>query len=1499
VSRKKRRVVIGVSVVVLASVSGAVAWGLAASRSRGGHVGTLPRHGAAPSAGVLSVRALSARPPSSGAARVRRLLGGQAIVTISPLTGQPRSVARLNGYLTGRSHGGAGAIVRAYIDAHLRLFGVKRGDVSSLRVAQRRTSGAGGLHPAPPVTHVVMSQSVGGIPAVGADVTANVTATGRLLSVDGAPAPALSLPSTTPALDAQAALGAARRDVGDARGAPPPVSSSSAPTRDAVFPLGDRAALVAWAGGGAARLAWRVLFTDRTSTLYDSIVDATTGTVIRRNSLTDSADAATVFAHYPGAAHGGTQQKVDLTPYLDPGAITLSGPFAHAYSDVNTDNTAQPTEEVAPSGGDFVFARTSFVSSGQACPPAPTGCDWDPATSGSWQTNRAEDTTQVFWYVNQFHDHLVSDPIDFTATKGAFVGLADRLNAEDLDGANGPGGVPDNNHIDNANMSTPPRGNNPRMQMYLFKAPFQAVTGGAAAEVVYHEYTHGLTNRLVVDSQGFSTLTGEASRSLGEAWSDWYALDYLARQGLITDTAADGDVYLGGYTDGSHYLIRTEPIDCPAGSSAAACPGTAAAGAGGYTLGDMGHILGSAGAVDATPEVHADGEIWGQTLWDLRRRMLALHPDTGVQRTELLVTRALELSVEDPSFIDMRNAILEADTAFLGGADRDAIWSVFAARGIGFYASMEGGDDFHPIQDFSLPPVAGGPSGTVTGTVTDASSGTPVSGIRVRVGGVDPSTGESYSGVSNVNGQYTITGVPAGTYPDVQTDDSGAYPPQGAGSMTVAASATATRDIALQRNWAASAADGRAIAGTGPSYSNCGPSDLIDGDLHSGWVTNPPTDGNYMFVQLPRQIELTKISIDPTARCAGLATNNSLGSYTLYTSTDGSNFTAVTSGTFTSADDGHFNDITISASNVRYIALQAKGSQGGAYAVTSELRAFGVPTGSAGLPSVRTDGADAVEDTQATVHATIDPGNQDATAFFQYSIAGVPQQINAGTVAAGAGPTSVSFTVRGLDPGGVYRYRVAAMNTNGTAYGLSKTFTTTAPPTATTGSASDVTHTSAALHGTIDAGTSDVQAHFEYGPTDTYGAVTPNSPASAGLTGQTVSATLTGLPLSGTYHYRLVATDGTHTVHGGDHTFNLLDQAPVATVALDNHSPTTAQTLMATATRADADGDPVSLRYVWKVNGVVKRDVTKTSGTSADLTDSFDLSVAGNGDRGDNVSVEVTPDDGVLTGTTVTASATVADTPLTVVDDTGSTPHDTALSVPAPGVLGNDSAADSDPMSASLLTAPGHGTVTLNANGSYRYTPTAGYSGNDSFTYTASDGTLSSTATVHLTVSANVPPTLRVTAGQSCTSNGAAGSFALTLADPDNAPNSLTLTASSSNTKLLTAAGVAFSGTGSTRTVSITPLSGRTGSATITLTASDGQATSTAQIAVQVGGSGADTLLGGATPNLLLGNDGNDTLTGGISADVLCGGHGNDVLSAGPRNDAPAGGDGNDRLTRR
>ena len=87
--------------------------------------------------------------------------------------------------------------------------------------------------------------------------------------------------------------------------------------------------------------------------------------------------------------------------------------------------------------------------------------------------------------------------------------------------------------------------------------------------------------------------------------------------------------------------------------------------------------------------------------------------------------------------------------------------------------------------------------------------------------------------------------------------------------------------------------------------------------------------------------------------------------------------------------------------------------------------------------------------------------------------------------------------------------------------------------------------------------------------------------------------------------------------------------------------------------------------------------------------------------------------------------------------DSYSTPRNTTLTVAAPGVLANDTDADGDSLTAIKVSDPAHGTVTLGANGSISYVPTSGYSGPDSFTYKANDGTAdSTTVTVALTVGA-------------------------------------------------------------------------------------------------------------------------------------------------------------------
>jgi VCBS repeat-containing protein len=87
-------------------------------------------------------------------------------------------------------------------------------------------------------------------------------------------------------------------------------------------------------------------------------------------------------------------------------------------------------------------------------------------------------------------------------------------------------------------------------------------------------------------------------------------------------------------------------------------------------------------------------------------------------------------------------------------------------------------------------------------------------------------------------------------------------------------------------------------------------------------------------------------------------------------------------------------------------------------------------------------------------------------------------------------------------------------------------------------------------------------------------------------------------------------------------------------------------------------------------------------------------------------------------------------------NDAYSTNEDVTLTMAAPGVLGNDSDPDGDPLSAILVSSPANGSLSLNADGSFTYTPNPNFNGTDSFTYQANDGSANSNiATVTITVS--------------------------------------------------------------------------------------------------------------------------------------------------------------------
>jgi VCBS repeat-containing protein len=266
---------------------------------------------------------------------------------------------------------------------------------------------------------------------------------------------------------------------------------------------------------------------------------------------------------------------------------------------------------------------------------------------------------------------------------------------------------------------------------------------------------------------------------------------------------------------------------------------------------------------------------------------------------------------------------------------------------------------------------------------------------------------------------------------------------------------------------------------------------------------------------------------------------------------------------------------------------------------------------------------------------------------------------------------------------------------------------------------------------------------------------------------------------------------------------------------------------------------------------------------------------------------------------TVTITVTARSDAPVAADNAYTADEDTALTVAAPGVLGNDSDPDGDQLTAVVASGPGHGSLTLSADGSFAYTPAANFNGTDSFTYRVSDGTLQSDpATVTITVNAvNDAPTVAVAAGGSCGRDDHSGTINLTVADVESEAAGLTLSAASSNPLLVPTGNVVFAGSGAVRTMTVSAVDGRSGAAILTVTVSDGQDSGMVEVTVRVGGGGKDTLTGSSGADLLLAQSNNDTLTGGDGNDLLCGDSGGDILSGGPGDDSLDGGSGSDRLT--
>lgn len=917
---------------------------------------------------------------------LRTLVGRDIRVTVDPVTGTPSHLARLDGYLTGASSRPAARIVRDYVEANARALGLRRADASTLRLRSSYTDSSG-------ISHVSFEQRLRGVAVFGNGVRAHVDAEGRLISLQGAPVPdltgatqsqptAAALPATSVRLDAAEDVGGAVD--GDA------TLRSEQSADSATWSNGDRAELVWFVTPEGARLAWST-YTQAGGTLtYTHVIDASDGAVLYRQDLVDFGEGdARVYDYHPGAqqevqqeaqqeAQEGTAQPrvVNFADegWLPPDADWLRGRHVSAWADLDADSAPGAGEitQLPRQASDALVSLVSFDDN-DLC-SADFVCTWDPEQAYSWEDNQQADVANAFYLANTFREWLERPEIGFTAESGGFERRGgDPLLLQTLVGAALDGGLPDAEHVDTASMTTPPDGIPATMRTHLWHQPGQPnsvdpyvpMSGSFDASIVFHEYAHGLTNRLAVDPGGNSTLTSFQASAVGEALSDYYAMDNLVARGLQPQSRRDGHVRVGRYVLADQAPLRTMAIDCPVGIvTTNRCRPPFGGHSGGYTYGDL-------ATVGNLPTVHGAGEVLSQTLWDIRDAI-------GPARTRRLVTTGVRLVAPDPSMLDLRDAILQAnrvlaDQGLADGADQRQLWKVFAKRGMGWYAGTTSGHDLDPAEDFSPRP-ADERRRSVTGRVTDASTDLGVADAAVTING----HGDAYTATTDSSGAYVLRGVLAGAYESVSVSAPG-YDGTTAGLDV--SGRTSSLDAELRRNWAVDAA---VVDATGRDLGDvgCGPGAAVDSSPATGWSTSTgdgdteePTSEplpKHLDLELSEPIDIAAgdaggaaFRVDPSHTC-GNPGSTSTDAYRIEVSTDGEQWTAVADGSFGTTRALVPVEATEAVADVRHVRFWMRSPQvpdlaeqcpDGPYAGcrfmdVTEIQVFGTPTGGGAVSGV-------------------------------------------------------------------------------------------------------------------------------------------------------------------------------------------------------------------------------------------------------------------------------------------------------------------------------------------------------------------------------------------------------------------------------------------------------------------------------------------------------------------------------------------------------------------
>ena len=589
--------------------------------------------------------------------------------------------------LTGADGRLAGDIAREFTERSAIQSGLTAADLNGLFVERQYTDEHNG------VTHIVYRQQFGGLEVYNGAWAVNLDSAGRVLNAGGE---LFGLPTFAPpsSLNALRAVRAAVSAVNPRIGAnyQPTLSRRIGAKAGAVTfsrgELGDDVdGHMIWFGvRGTLVPAWVFFVTDEdNASTYASIVDDVTGLPLRKQPMTffqNPNAKGLVFERgtpnplpFPGTIVGEAPPLVNRTSQSFAGDAGAS-PYGWVAANSTVGNNAVVGENLL--GTSFLTTpQVSTAADGNFSFPISLGIGAPPTSNFTDAAN-----ANLFYWINRSHDlHYAAG---FTEAAGNFQ--------TNNFGRGGSGGDPIYAYTHygtqavtraatrNAFFSyrSHSDGSLPMIAMYLSHTGTAGyyTDGALDAAVIVHEYTHGVSLRLLPN--GYVSFQEGA---MGEAWSDFFGIEYVLPDG----TPVDGAYPMGEYFDGTWGKgIRTRPYSTDLKIEP-------------LTYADLGKVISFA-------EVHADGEIWMAALWDVRAALIKQFGEKeGRRRARVLLLDGMKFMPPSSTMIDARDAILLADRVDFKGASQDQLWAAFAKRGMGATAYSFSGNSVHIRASYDLP----------------------------------------------------------------------------------------------------------------------------------------------------------------------------------------------------------------------------------------------------------------------------------------------------------------------------------------------------------------------------------------------------------------------------------------------------------------------------------------------------------------------------------------------------------------------------------------------------------------------------------------------------------------------------------------------------------------------------------------------------------------------------------------------------------------------------